>query len=174
MYKKMILTLCCVSLLCGMLSCSSSYEGQDPYALLEEVKKSNLGQAYENYNLFIGKQWKPHLDEQAGLLVQFEGVYDLQSIMPNICGAQVDTMAEADKAALSKLRMMAHTALFTYKDGATDVAYSGWSVACADGKGRHFPDQQNNSVKEVLNGNWNTDCPTMIKVATSVCDPKKK
>jgi|GEM_PF-5902759 len=149
---------------------ASDKEASDPKALLAKVQGSQYGVAYTAYKFFSDVKWTPTVDQQKGPLIQFDGLYDLNKIKRESCAKKLEEKGPEFVKDLEKISQMTHNAMFGVKDGKVDFKYSGWSLKCSNGVEKHFPDPEGNTQREISSNTWQTDCESLLEIATKGCE----
>lgn len=164
-----IIAAMCFVLGLALGGCGPS-EPETPEEMIAVVKESDFGEAYAKYPYFGETSWQVYEDPEHGSFVQFDGLYNLKSVLSQICSETVTEHGVEAVKELNRMRAMQHRALFRIdEEGKVQPAFSGWAVDCADGKQKRFMDNDLNSIKEVMSGTWSSDCNIMLQLAVHSC-----
>ncbi len=136
---------------------------KDPDKLLQTVKNSALGGAYSSYSYFNNASWKSIKNKDDSYLVQFEAEYDMPKIIGTSCKKEeFEKWSPEEQKAING---MMHVAVFDMENDEVIPRFSGWGLNCANGETKSFNDAKMNTLKEIKQNGWFSDCETMQQLA---------
>lgn len=133
----------------------------------ENIASSSYGKAFRDYQYFLPNMSFDSKVKDNKLILFAE--YDVPKILEKSCSQS--SLSSKQLNELKKIQKMMVSCSFSMKESVVIPYNIAWSLKCNNGTHKEFQDAELNTLKEIMNNKWYSDCPSLLEIASKGCAP---